>query len=789
MGKLIRAKDWSKTPLGHPAGWPQSLRTMVAVVLGNPFGMYIAWGKEYTQVYNDGYRPILGSSKHPNALGISTRETFEEIWHIIAPMFDGVMNGNAVGFPDFMLSLNRHGYVEDCYFDFSYSPIPKENGEVGGVLVTVLETTNKKKAEDALKKSEARFRTMADNIPNLAWMANADGWIYWYNKQWYEYTGTTEKEMLGWNWQSAHDPGILPEVLSKWRDSIASGQPFEMVFPLKGTDGKFRKFLTRILPVKDNDGKVIQWFGTNTDVTRQIEADQNLKESEERFRTMAEGSDILIATSDNTGNATYFNKAWIQFTGRSMKKLLNFGWSDLIQNEDRQIFLNSYLNALEKKQSWTGEFRILNINGENRWMLAKGATRFLPDGSFAGYISSSIDITERKIAERMAVESESHLRNTILQAPVAMCIFRGPHYIVELANDRMFELWGRRADAIMHKPIFEGLPETKGQGYESLLEAVYRTGKTCTANGVPIILPRAGKAKTVYVNLVYEAYREADGSISGILAIAVDVTTQVIARQKIEDVVAQRTKELADANHNLQKSNAELAQFAYIASHDLQEPLRKITTFSQILANRIGEGIDEQSRNYLSKINNSSTRMKTLVTDVLAYSELVKETDVFTPVNLTQILEGNINDYELLIEQKNARIQYDNLPVISAIPLQITQLFGNLIGNSLKFARADVPSIITITGVTLSGEEKISLLLDESSEYFKIQFKDNGIGFKEEYSNKIFDIFQRLHRKSDYEGTGIGLAMCKKIVQNHHGEINATGSSENGAVFNVILPV
>ncbi len=136
MGELIRAKDWSKTSLGDPAGWPQSLRKMVAVMLDNPFGMYIAWGDDYTQLYNDGYRPILGATKHPHALGISTKETFAQIWNIIGSMFDGVMKGKAVGFSDFMLRLNRNGFVEECYFDFSYSPIRKDNGEVGGILVT-----------------------------------------------------------------------------------------------------------------------------------------------------------------------------------------------------------------------------------------------------------------------------------------------------------------------------------------------------------------------------------------------------------------------------------------------------------------------------------------------------------------------------------------------------------------------------------------------------------------------------------------------------------------------------
>jgi len=158
MGELIRAKDWSKTSLGDPAGWPQSLQTMVGVMLDNPFGMYIAWGNQYIQIYYDGYRPILGANKHPQALGISTRETFSEIWdNIIGSMFDDVMKGKAVGYPDLMLPLNRNGFTEECYFDFSYSPIRKDDGEVGGVLVTVVETTEKKKAQAALIESTRAF--------------------------------------------------------------------------------------------------------------------------------------------------------------------------------------------------------------------------------------------------------------------------------------------------------------------------------------------------------------------------------------------------------------------------------------------------------------------------------------------------------------------------------------------------------------------------------------------------------------------------------------------------------
>src|SRR5688500_17123708 len=155
MGALMRTIDWSHTPVGPVGSWPQSLRTALSILLETGFPMYIAWGPEYTQFYNDGYRPILGSTKHPAAMGASTRETFAEIWDIIGPMFAGVMQGTPTTVVDFMLPLDRHGFTEECYFIFSYSPIRQESGDVGGVLVTVTETAQRVLGERRLKTTQA----------------------------------------------------------------------------------------------------------------------------------------------------------------------------------------------------------------------------------------------------------------------------------------------------------------------------------------------------------------------------------------------------------------------------------------------------------------------------------------------------------------------------------------------------------------------------------------------------------------------------------------------------------
>ena len=180
---------------------------------------------------------------------------------------------------EFPVTLVKQGKKELMYINFIYEPLRDNNGNIEGIVSIGIDVSEQVLARKKIEENEERFRTMADNIPNLAWMANADGWIYWYNKKWHDYTGTTPEEMEGWGWQSVHDPEVLPEVLTKWEASIAQGKLFDMVFPIKGADGIFRPFLTRVVPVKDDQGNVKKWFGTNTDITER----ENLAKQKDDF--------------------------------------------------------------------------------------------------------------------------------------------------------------------------------------------------------------------------------------------------------------------------------------------------------------------------------------------------------------------------------------------------------------------------------------------------------------------------------------------------------------------------
>jgi PAS domain S-box-containing protein len=391
----------------------------------------------------------------------------------------------------------------------------------------VRDISERKQAEEVLRESEARLRAMADAIPQLAWMAEPDGHIFWYNRRWYDFTGTTPEQMEGWGWQTVHDPAILPRVLAGWKASIATGEPFEMEFPLRGADGVFRWFLTRVEPLRDAAGRVVRWFGTNTD----------------------------------------------------------------------------------------------------------------------------IDELRRAREELSATRDELELR------------------------------------------------------------------------------------------------------------------------------VAERTRELAAANAELERSNRELQDFAYVASHDLQEPLRKIQAFSDLLVSQYGAGLGEEGRDFLARMQKASRRMHVLINDLLAFSRVTTKAQPFVPVDLSEVAREVLEDLEARVRQSGGRVEVGELPTVEADPLQMRQLLQNLIGNALKFHRAGEPPAVEVRGET------------SDNNHCRLTVADNGIGFDEKYLDRIFTPFQRLHGRGEYEGTGMGLAVCRKIVERHGGTITARSAPGAGTTFIVELPL
>ncbi|RYD58428.1 MAG: PAS domain-containing protein [Sphingobacteriales bacterium] len=415
---------------------------------------------------------------------------------------------------------------------------------------------------------------------------------------------------------------------------------------------------------------------------------------------------------------------------------------------------------------------------------------------FAEVVTSQIshNLILAKSHEKRRIDAEERikiLRSLFGQAPVALCILRGPQHVVEIANEHVLKIWGKESDDVMNRPIFEGLPEAREQGLEELLNGVYNTGERHVANELPVNLQREGKLEKTYLNFVYEPFREWDGKVAGIIAVATDVTQQVIARKKIEEVVAERTKDLLQSNSNLERSNKELEQFAYVASHDLQEPLRKITAFGDILKNRYKEALPTEGQDMIDRMQSAASRMSSLIDDLLSFSRVSTKPLQKEQIDLNRIVMEVKGDLYTAIKERSAKINVTGLQTIYGDPLQFRQLFQNLLGNALKFQKEGITPEIDITGSAVAGKESgIEIQEDDlDKQFLQITLSDNGIGFEQQYAQKIFQIFQRLHGRMEYSGSGVGLSIVQKVVENHNGYITAEGKPGEGATFRMLFPL
>jgi PAS domain S-box-containing protein len=305
------------------------------------------------------------------------------------------------------------------WWDVVISPIPGPDGKPERLVSAGRDITARKRAEAALRLHAEEFQTLADNIPTLCWMAHADGHIHWYNRRWYDYTGTSPENQEGWGWESVHDPDILPQVAECWRHSLATGEPFEMTFPLRGADGVFRPFLTRVMPIRGEGGEIARWFGTNTDITRQHAAEEALRELNATLEQQVEqrtrerdwlwelSEDLLVAASYD-GHLLRVSPSWTRLLGHDEETLLTRPYAEIVHPDDLGAVMGALLAMRESRRPVSFEDRVLAADGTWRWI----AWTLSPEPGGERLTGVGRDITAAKTRQAELEVAQEQLRQS-----------------------------------------------------------------------------------------------------------------------------------------------------------------------------------------------------------------------------------------------------------------------------------------------------------------------------------------------------------------------------------------
>lgn len=496
---------------------------------------------------------------------------------------------------------------------------------------------------------------------------------------------------------------------------------------------------------------------------------------EERFST------ILCSNGEEAFEQTIAQKPALVISDIMMPRLDGFGLLERLRNHPSTknipvIFLSAR----------AGEEAI--VEG-----MAAGADDYLVKPFSAKEFIAKVEAHIKLVNARRA--TEKNLFSLFTEAPVGAAVFAGESMIIEMVNDTLLQYWGRRREEVLNKSLWEAIPEAKEQGFDKIAAEVYRTGQRYVSSETPVSLMRNGKWETIYVGFVFEPRRDDHGTVVGMMTIVNDITQQVMARRKVEEIVKQRTKELMDSNEALllsnqalERTNQHLREFTYAASHDMKEPIRKVNYFANRIIDKMKANGSVEELGYFTRMKNAVGRMESILDDLLSYSQLNVTPDQVEKVDLNEIIMQVLTDLEASIEKQKAEIHIDNLKIVHGYPRQLQQAFENLISNALKFHQPDQFPVLYITGKEIYGSDLPLASVKDDLLYTVIEVKDEGIGFDPRESERIFNVFTRLHGNAEYEGTGIGLSIVRKVMENHRGFVFAKSEPSKGSSFYLVFP-
>lgn len=555
------------------------------------------------------------------------------------------------------------------------------------------------------------------------------------------------------------------EVISQqFKVKINPGIEVFMALPCRGIadenewtyirkDGSRFPVLLSMTALYDSEGNINGFLGIGQDISDRKQAEKELRDLTIAMQNAVEG----ISRIDLEGCYVKINRAYAHKCGYEPEEMLGMKWPLTVHPDDVEMLVLAYQEMLASGKVEV-EARGVRKNGSFFYKQVTMVTAFDEQGIFNGHHCFMKDITDRKLTETALQESESKYRQIVELAEEGIWVVDS-NACTTYVNQAMARMLSYTESEMLGRQICDFMDE---QEQQITSQYVDRRKEGISEKHESKLKTKDGQDVWTYIST--SPVMDEHGNMLSSCALVYNIT----GRKKVEEQMLQLTEDL-------KRSNEELEQFAYVASHDLQEPLRAITSYTQLLAQRYQGNLDAKADKYINYVVDGASRMQQLINDLLAYSRLGTRAQEFEMADCNAAVEQSLCNLQIAIAEKQAVINCDSMPTVMADEFQLVQLFQNLIANAIKFCCQDIPII------------HIAAIIQDNEWLFSV--RDNGIGIDSEYADRIFIIFQRLHGRREYSGTGIGLAMCKRIIERHGGRIWVDSQPGEGSTFYFTIPI
>lgn len=799
IAKLIRDKDWSDISFGNVDEWSPVLKSALIIISNLKLPTILFWGDELIVFYNDTFLHILNSNKKNELVfGQPLTSDKNKDWEFMEPILKNILlHGNAALYENQILKVFLDGKRNVLPYTINYNPISNESGKTAGIIVSFTAALSNDKMNLAKKierfsatQSVREFRKIvAESSIPIAILRGPNHIIENVNSAMFQTVFQSERKgIIGKtlievfpNMRDQKYPDLLDEVFKSGH--IKKEKESEIYVQYEGDMYKFY-FDFEFTPLQEIDGTTSGIMVIIYDVTEKVEARKKAEDAEERATLAAEIAEI--ATWDLNLQTHHLIHSASLATTFGYSPALKMSYVQMLDHIDPADLTDIVDKAFEEAMN-TGYYkyvvRIHKVDGEARWIKSHGKIFMDENGEPLKMIGTIIDITNEREREDLLLGREQKFR--MLADSVPQLIWTADAQgDFNYFNQSVYNYTGLDESEMNKGGLLCFTHKEDKAKFMKLWSDSIDTGIDFSIEHR--LLNTAGEYRWHLSHA--SAQKDIMGNIQIWVGTSNDIQNQKTFTNELEKQVQERTAELVQKNDDLVKMNIELRSFAYVSSHDLQEPLRKIQMFISRLNETEEHAFSKNTKDYFTRINVAANRMQALIVDLLDYSRTNTLDKVFMNTNLEDLAQEVINDYKEVIDEKNAVIELFDLCEVKGIPFQLRQLFSNLIGNSLKFTKKGTAPHIVIKRANIKEKAINEKSKNPDKDYCHISISDNGIGFDAEYETRIFEVFRRLHSNIEFQGTGIGLAIVKKIVENHEGTITAKGTKGKGAQFDIYIP-